>query len=149
EQDVSANRRPGQSGCNTRNTCALRDLALEPRRAQYLLQIALVDAHLVHVALGYLHRRAAHDCADLALEVSYPRLTRVVVDHALDRLVGDLELLRGQPVTLELTLDQILLRDLQLLLFGVARELDHFHTVPQRPGDRIEHIRGSDERHAR
>ena len=38
-------------------------------------------------------------------------------------------------------------RDLQLLFLGVARDLEHFHAVPQRRRDRIEHVGRRDEQH--
>jgi hypothetical protein len=44
-------------------------------------------------ALGDLHRDAADDARDLALEVADAGLARVVVDDVLEGLVGDLDLI--------------------------------------------------------
>ena len=38
---------------------------------------------------------------------------------------------------------------LQLLFLGVARDLEHFHPVPERRRNRIEHVGGRDEEHLR
>ena len=52
-----------------------------------------------------------------------------------------------QPVRLELALDQVSPGDLDLLVLGVARQLDHLHAIAQRPRDRVQHVRGADEHH--
>ena len=41
------------------------------------------------------------------------------------------------------------MRDLQLFLRGVAGQLDDFHAVAQRSGDRIEHVGGAHEQYRR
>ncbi len=56
---------------------------------------------------------------------------------------------RLQAVRLELALHQVALGDLELLLFGVAGELDDLHAVAQRPRDGVEHVRRGDEHHVR
>ena len=56
---------------------------------------------------------------------------------------------RLQAVRRELLRQQVALRDPELLVLGVARELDHVHPVEQRPGDRVERVRGADEEHLR
>jgi len=55
--------------------------------------------------------------------------------------------LRRQAVVLDLLGDQVLAGDGELLLFGVAGELEHLHPVAKRPGNGIEHVRGGDEQH--
>ena len=54
-----------------------------------------------------------------------------------------------QAVRRELLRQQVALRDPELLLLGVARELDHVHAVEQRARDRVERVRGADEQHLR
>jgi hypothetical protein len=56
---------------------------------------------------------------------------------------------RLEAVRLELAAHQVAARDLDLLLLGVAGELDDLHAVAQRPGDRVELVRGRDEQHLR
>ena len=56
---------------------------------------------------------------------------------------------RREPVVLHLLVDQVIGRDLQLLFFGVAGDLEHFHAVAQRRRNRVEHVRRRDEQHLR
>src|SRR5581483_10275247 len=49
----------------------------------------------------------------------------------------------------QLLRDQVPPRDLDLLLLGIAGELDHLHAVPERGGDRIEDVSRRDEHDAR
>ena len=56
----------------------------------------------------------------------------MVADEVAQRVVGDRPLLRGQPVLLELFRNQVALRDLDLLVLGVARNADDLHPVHQR-----------------
>ena len=56
---------------------------------------------------------------------------------------------RFQAVGGQLPREQVAPRDLQLLLLGVARELDDFHAVAQRRRNGVEHVRGADEQHLR
>src|SRR5262249_19560335 len=62
-----------------------------------------------------------------------------------ESLVGDLDLVRADAVGLELPLDQIAPRDLELLLRGVAGEADDLHAVAERAGDRVKKVGGGDE----
>ena len=63
------------------------------------------------------------------------------------RVVGERHVLVAEPRLLELTRNQILLRDLRLLALRVARELDDFHSVEQRARDVLNEIGGRDEQH--
>ena len=55
--------------------------------------------------------------------------------------------LLGEAVVLHLLGHQVIARDRELLLLGVAGQLEHFHAVAQRPGNRVEHVGGGDEQH--
>ena len=52
-----------------------------------------------------------------------------------------------QPVLLDLPRDQITLGDIDLLVLGVAAELDDLHAVAQRRRDRVEHVGRRDKEH--
>ena len=52
-------------------------------------------------------------------------------------------------MVLDLLVDQMVGRDLQLLFFRVPGDLEHFHPVFQRRRYRVEHVRGGDEQHLR
>ena len=96
-------------------------------------------------ALRNPHRGAAQGGADLALELAHAGLARVVADDRADRVVGDLGLLRGQAIGLELAGDEVALRDLEFLVLDIARQVDDLHAVAQWPRNAVEHIRCSDE----
>jgi hypothetical protein len=100
-------------------------------------------------ALGVVARDLAAHRADLALEVAHAGLARVALDDRAQRLVGEVGLALGQPVALDLARHEVAPRDLELLLGGVARQLDDLHAVAQRPRDRVELVRGADEEDVR
>ena len=56
-------------------------------------------------------------------------------------------LLGVQAVRRSCRVQQVAPGDLQLLLLGVARELDDFHAIAQRRGNGVEHVRSADEQH--
>ena len=87
----------------------------------------------------------AADGADTALEIAHAGFARVVADDGAKRIFCDLALRGRQSGRFELALEQIALGDLELLLLGVAGDLDDLHAVAHRPGNRVEHIRRADE----
>src|SRR6185503_1208093 len=95
------------------------------------------------------HRHVAQYGTDLALEVAHAGLARVLGDDRADRFRRDRDLLGLEAVRLELALHEVALGDLELLLLGVAGELDDLHAVAKRPRDRVEHVRGGDEQDPR
>ena len=100
---------------------AHRHLALEARRPENLGDAILArDADRSRTALGDAHRGIAQHLADLALEPAHARFAGVVRDDVAQRVLADLDLIRLQPVRLELPPHQIALGDLQLLVGRVA-----------------------------
>ena len=149
EQNIAAGRRPGEPGRNARHAGAHGDFVLETRRAEDRRQRRAVDAQALDAALRDAHRDMAADRADMALEIAHAGLARVVANDRADGVFGDLALLGLEAVGLELALDQIALRDFELLVLGVAGQLDHFHAVAHRSRNSVEHIGGADEHHLR
>ena len=97
-------------------------------------------------ALGDGARDLAADAADLALEVPQPGLARVGADDLRrPRRPRSARFSGVRPFSRELLRDQVPLRDLELLLLGVAGELDHLHAVAQRRRDGVEDVRRGDE----
>ncbi len=149
EQDVAADRRPGQSGRHARHRGALRQFVLEPGRAENGVQVPGIQRQGVGLPFGDLHGRGAQHRAEFALEVAHAGLAGVVADDRADGRICNRGLLRLESVGLELALHQVAPGDLKFLFLGIARKLDHFHAVAQRSGDRIELVRRSDEHHLR
>ena len=149
EEDVAADGRVGEPGRDARVGRALAHLAAEAARPEPLAERAsstrTLSASPFAIRVAALRQRSAMRRSRLRTPASrvYSR-----IDRAQDA-VGKAQLLLGQPVRLELLRDEVALRDAELLLLGVARELDHVHAVEQRPGDRVERVRGADEQHLR
>ena len=97
-----------------------------------------------------LARDLAADRRDLALEVADARLARVALDDRLERFVEERDVRASSSPAPSIAFgDEELLGDLDLLLLGVARELQHFHAVAQRLRDRVQHVGRADEHHVR
>ena len=86
---------------------------------------------------------------DLSLQIAHARFARVVADDGGERVLAQDELRLLQSVLGELSRHQILRRDVDLLLLGVAGQLDDFHAVAQRRWNRLEQVRRGDEHDAR
>ena len=99
-----------------------------------------VDDGLALAALGDLPGDLAHDVGDLALEVPDAGLVGVRADELGHRLVGDLDVLGLEAVVRHLLGDEEALADLDLLLLGVAGQLDDLHPVAQGRRDRVEQV---------
>src|SRR5262249_22263026 len=115
EQDVAAHGGPGETGGDARHARSHRHLALELARAQDARAVGGVDTYRALRALGEAHRGIAQGLADLSLQAAHTGLARVVLYDGAQRIVGDLDLVRLEPVGLELALDEIAPRNLQLL----------------------------------
>src|ERR687887_415536 len=90
-------------------------------------------------------RRLAAEGGDLALQPPHAGLARVLPDHDPQHAVAEPDLALLEPVRLELLRDEVALRDPELLVLGVAGELDHVHPIQERRRDRLELVRGADE----
>ena len=71
----------------------------------------------------------AADTGYLAFEISDASFARVMSDDEVNRLILKLNLIRLQSAVFATTGDQVISRDLNLLLLGVSRQFDHFHAV--------------------
>ena len=94
-----------------------------------------------------LARQLPRHRADLPLQLPHSTLTSVARHHRHDRIVGERDLLVAQARFLELTRQQVFLRDLRLLFLGVAGEVHDFHAIEQRTGNVLYEVRGRDEQH--
>ena len=99
------------------------------------------------VAGGHFARDLAHDRGQLPFEIAHACFGGVVADRVQDGLVADRQLRCDESVVLQQLRDQMLLRDLQLFVFGVAGKTNHFHAIAQRARDVVDHVRrGNEER---
>src|SRR5207237_558684 len=137
EEDVAADRRPGEPGRDTGVVGAPAGLGEEAALAEHLAHVLRPD-RLLPVArpLGVLARHLAADRTDLALQAAHAGLARVALDDQPQRLLGYLDLAAGEPVPLDLAGHQVPLGDLQLLLLGVAGHRVGGARVADRADDR-------------
>src|SRR4029079_15927722 len=77
EQDVAANRRPGEARRHTRPARAHRHLVLEAHLPEDPLDLLDADQLLAGGTLGELDRDMPQHAADLALETAHAGLARV------------------------------------------------------------------------
>ena len=93
---------------------------------------------LFRATFGDLPRQFATDCANLLLELAHPGLARVMPCHHCHAFAREVDHLQTKPVLLDLPRNQVALRNRDLLLLGIACQFDDFHTVEQRPGNRVQ-----------
>ena len=88
-------------------------------------QILAVE-HAEHIDLLYHALHAALELTDTRL------LIRIVLNHVLEHLRGDTDLLHEIHL-LECSGNNVLLGDCELLLAGIALQLDNHHTIKEYP----------------
>src|SRR5262249_7147734 len=141
EQDVAARWGPSQAHGNAWPLDALFDFLLgaELRHAQHLADNLRRDDELVRLALSKAPRLLADQRGNLALEVTHAGFAREAVDDLAQTFDGELDLFAHlDAVFAGLPGDQVLGRDVNLLLLGVAGELNDLHAVAQRLRNRID-----------
>ena len=138
--DVAADLGHDEARRGARLVLGLQLAVLEALRAEQVGQLLRVDDGLALAALGDLPGDLAHDVGELALEVPDAGLVRVRADQLGHRLVGDLDVLVLEPVVLHLLGDEEPLADLDLLLLGVAGQVDDLHPVAEGRRDRVEQV---------
>ena len=143
--DVAAGLGHDQAGSRPGLILGLELAVLPARRSEVLLEALDVDDGLALATLGHAAGNLAHHVGDLALEVPDAGFLGVGLDQADHRLGGDLDPLVVQAVVLHLLGNQEAAADLDLLLLGIARQLDDLHPVAQGGRDRVDQVAGRDE----
>ncbi len=149
EENVAADRCPCEPRSDARDAGAHGDFVLKSRLAEDILQVPSLDVDLFVGRLRDPYRVMPENLANFPFEGAHARLAGVVMDDLPQRVIVNSSLFRGQSVRFQLAGHEITPRDLQLLLRRVAGQRDDLHTVAQRPGDRVEQVRGRDEGDAR
>src|SRR4051794_24769481 len=152
EQHVAADRRPRQARRHAGRGGPPACLGVHARAAEQLAhhvgrhrRLGRLERAVGRLRLGDLAGDLAADRPDLALQRAHARLARVVGDDAAQRLVADRDPRLLEAVALDLARHEVALGDLQLLVLGVAGELDDLHAVAQRPGHPVEVVGRADE----
>ncbi len=119
-----------------------------PRPADVAGQVSSIDRHRQG---GLAERHPGDDLAqqpgERAFQVTHAGLTGVLSGERVQDVVADRHVVDGEPGAVELTAQQMLAGDDDLLVLGVAVEPDELHPVEQRRRDRLQHVRRGQEQH--
>src|SRR5262249_33674011 len=118
---------------------------LKPRRAEKFLDNTRVHHKMRILTFQQTPRVLPANIRDLSFEITDTRFSRVVPYDVLQRRILKFDLLGIDSAILAAARDKVLPRDLNFFFFGVARQFEDFHAVPQRRRNRVENIGGSDE----
>ena len=136
EQDVPADRRPREPSGDAGDRGPLGDFVEEPALAEVLVEVGRADPDRLVLLVGLAARdeqgHVAGELAELAAELADAGLAGVVGHDLADRDVVEGDGVRPEGVLLQLAREQVALGDLQLLLRGVAVDLDDLEPVAQR-----------------
>src|SRR5215475_7536174 len=103
-----------------------------------------LDRDRFRLRQGQFLDRLADQRGELALEIAHARLPRVAADDQQQRLVVDRPFLGIETVLGGRMRNQVLARDLDLLVLGIAGDADDLHAVHQGRRD-VERVRRRDE----
>ncbi len=92
-----------------------------------------------------MFNRFAAQFGDFTLQTTHARFTRVIANNTDNRAIVDRQFTFLQRVTLDLLRQQVTFSNIQLLVFGITGQTDHFHTIQQRR--RNVHGVGSGDKH--
>ena len=96
--------------------------------------------------LGHAHGGLAAQSGDLPLQRTHAGFPRIETDHIHQRIVGNTQMFRLQPVHFQLAGQQEIPRDADLLDFQIAGQLDNLHAIQQRSGNARQTVGRRDEK---
>src|SRR5579885_3062422 len=98
--------RPGKTCCDTDLRLGFSNPIPELRRTKVLTEARGRDSNVgIAIALDHFDRYLATDRGDFALDIANACLPRIVADDGEDRLVGELDVLLFQSISLALLAD--------------------------------------------
>ena len=147
KEQAAAHRRPGQPHGHPGGQGALGGFGDELDRPQVAVKVVDADLGRLDFPPGHPSGHPAADGGDFALEVAQSGFPGIAADDAPQGAGGELDLRGVQPVGLALARDEKLPGDMDLLVLGVAHQLQHFHAVAQGRGNRVQHVGRGDEHH--
>ena len=141
-EQITTDFRPSQTVDLTDHRFLLSDAETKALHAQIRFDVRRVDHQggclsnlTATLRLGLCHQRVLHtlaaNLADLTFQTTDTGFARVVANDVNDGFISNRQFVFLQTVRLELLRDQVTLGDVQLFIFRVARQMDHFHTVKQ------------------
>ena len=145
EQRYAADDGPGQSRAYADFLLVSDDIEMIFLLAEQFLHLRGGQADLLCVSGHVLAGNSSAKRSDFPLQITYARLSGVVIDDGLDSSLRKADMVFCQAVLFDLLRHQILLGDLEFLFFGITADLDDFHSVQQRPWNRLRRVGSRDE----
>ena len=134
-QQLTAHACPRQAVDKTNLILLLQFLLFKALRAEKILQHTGCNGNF---NLGILHNTLGTFPAygsDLPLQRSHACLTRISVDQCVQGIGRDFQILRRDPVFLQLLRDQMARSNLIFFLMRIAAQGNDIHTIQQRSGN--------------
>ena len=148
-EQFAADRSPGQPRHLADLVFVFSDAVVEFAHPQKIRQHRGVDlgaGPMLTQGDGFDHLAA--DLGQLSLQRTHAGLAGVVAHDIDQRRLGNVDFVGLQAVALFLLGNQITLGDVELFVFRVARQADHFHAIQQRPRN-VHGVGGAHEHHVR
>src|SRR5690606_9791663 len=143
-QQLTTDRGPRQTGNLTHLVLLLGTTKAVLAHTQVLLDALAFDLHrLLRIAqLVFLDDLAAH-LGNLALQTAHTGFAGIVANNVTNAVVIHFQLAGFQAVGLDLFRDQVLARDVDLLVLGITGDTNDLHAIQQWGRD-IHRVRGTD-----
>ena len=106
--------------------------------SQIFEQILLCNCNTLFPGCKYFFCCFSANITDFSLQLTYSRFFCIVGCNLPDCIFAYFQLFFLQTIFLQLFWDQMLCRNVQLLILCVAGHLDHFHTVQKRTRNRLQ-----------
>ncbi len=144
-QGGAAHAGPGKAGDHALARQYL--FAAEHRHAQCGFEV--LGGNLDHCVglIEQAHHGFAHQFAQLLFQLPHTGLAGIALDDAAQGGIGDAQAGFRHAGFLQLLGPQVALGNGKFFFGDVAGQADHFHTVEQRPGNRIQGVGGTHEQH--
>ena len=146
-QNFAAHAGPGKAGNDTNLGLAVHLGYGSFCPAEELFQIPYRNGYLLKAVLLNLQRGFAADGAELAFQLTDAGFPGIARDNLFNGFVGNDQFLFLDAVGKHLLRNQVLLRNVNLLVFRIAADLDNLHPVQQGLGNGGSVIGRSDEQH--
>ena len=145
-EQLAADVGPSQAGHDADLVLVFHLAITELRNAEVVGDSLCLDGDRLRLRQDQFLHCLADQRREFALQVTHARLPRVATDDQQERLVIDRPFLGIETVLGRRVRNQVLARNLDLLVLGVAGDADDLHPIHQRRRN-VECIRRRDEHH--
>ncbi len=132
EQNIAAGRRPREARHHADLIVLEHFIRFDFRHAEKVVQVAGRDVNFLRFAFSHAPRHLATDRTDFAFKLTQAGFAGVFHNCGAQCGVRDGQIFFADAVLFHLLRQNMPPDDLQLFLFGVTRQANHFHAVAQR-----------------